>query len=253
MTEKLDNSFGRESVSPQERQKRIRSLFNNVAGRYDLMNDIMSFGIHRLWKRRFVRALPDSGLIIDLAGGTGDVALLAAARPDRQVVVCDPSVEMMSVGRTAKSDSAAPASQRIAWLAGEGEKLPFADRSAAALTVAFGLRNVTHLDQALAEAFRVLRPGGYFACLEFSRPVPVFRSVYDLYSYLVIPRLGAWVAQEPGAYQYLVESIRRFPPQRDFADMIRTAGFENVQYRNLSLGIACIHSGSRPADKQGPV
>lgn len=239
MTQKLDNSFGSETVSPAERQRRIRTLFDDVAGRYDLMNDIMSFGIHRLWKRRFVRGLPERGLFVDLAGGTGDVASLAARTTGRQVVVCDPSLEMMRVGKAAADRGP------IAWVAGEGERLPFADGTVTALTVAFGLRNVTHLDQALSEAYRVLAPGGRFACLEFSRPLAGFRPFYDLYSYLVIPRLGAWVAGEPAAYQYLVESIRRFPPQKAFAAMLESAGFADVRYRNLSLGIACIHTGTR--------
>ena len=244
MADKLDNSFGKESVSPQERQQRIRTLFNDVAGRYDLMNDIMSFGIHRLWKRRFVRGLPDHGLFVDLAGGTGDVAALAARVPGRQVVVCDPSLEMMRVGK------ADPDHARVGWVCGEGERLPFADGSVAALTVSFGLRNVTHLDEALREAHRVLVPGGRFACLEFSRPVAGFRPLYDLYSYLVIPRLGALVAGEPAAYQYLVESIRRFPPQKEFARLLESAGFVDVHYRNLSLGIACIHTATRPPSGQ---
>ena len=169
MSQDLDRSFGRETVSPEERQRRIRDLFDRVAKRYDLMNDMMSFGIHRLWKRSFVRGLPRTGLVVDLAGGTGDVAVLAARETGRQVVVCDPSLEMMAVGRDRHGDEA------LAWIGGEGERLPFADGSVAALTVAFGLRNVTHLEHALTEAHRVLQPGGQFACLEFSRPWAWFR------------------------------------------------------------------------------
>lgn len=243
MTQKLDNSFGKETVSPLERQQRIRTLFDDVAGRYDLMNDIMSFGIHRLWKRRFVRDLPDQGLFVDLAGGTGDVAMLLSQVMERQVLVCDPSLEMMRVGKSN------PDRGPVTWVAGEGERLPFADQTVTALTVAFGLRNVTHLDQALAEAHRILVPGGRFACLEFSRPVAGFRPLYDLYSYLVIPRLGAWVAGEPAAYQYLVESIRRFPAQKEFAAQLENAGFDDVRYRNLSLGIACIHTATRSSER----
>ena len=233
----LDNSFGTQDVAPDERQRRVRDLFNRVAPRYDLMNDAMSFGIHRWWKRRFVRGLPKTGLWVDLAGGTGDVAVLAAREPERTVVVCDPSLEMMNAGRPARQAS------QILWVAGEGEQLPFADASVAALTVAFGLRNVTHLEVALAEARRVLQPGGVFVCLEFSRPYWWFRPFYDAYSYLVIPRLGALIAQQPDAYQYLVDSIRRFPAQRPFAQMLRDAGLVDVDYRNLSFGIACIHRG----------
>ena len=239
MGQDLDHSFGRESVTPGERQRRIRDLFDRVAPRYDLMNDMMSFGIHRAWKRSFVKPLPREGLVVDLAGGTGDVAVLAAREPGRRVLVCDPSLEMMGAGR--REHAAAP----LAWVAGEGERLPFEDGSVAALTVAFGLRNVTRLEVALAEAHRVLRPGGQFACLEFSRPWAWFRPLYDLYSWLVIPRLGAWVAGQPDAYQYLVESIRRFPDQEAFAALLRKAGFVDVRYRNVSAGIACIHRATR--------
>lgn len=240
MQPELDTSFGKESVAPAERQRRVRDLFNRVAPRYDLMNDAMSFGIHRWWKRRFVSGLPDTGLFVDLAGGTGDVAVLAAKRPQRTVVVCDPSVEMMRAGHAA---GRAPG---ILWVAGQAEQLPFADESVKVLTVAFGLRNVTHLEAALLEAHRVLQPGGVFLCLEFSQPYSWFRPLYDAYSYVVIPRLGAWVAGQPDAYQYLVDSIRRFPPQQAFASMLSDAGFADVRYRNVSLGIACIHRGRKP-------
>ncbi|MEE4184880.1 MAG: class I SAM-dependent methyltransferase [Gammaproteobacteria bacterium] len=236
----LDNSFGTENVTPAERQRRVWDLFNRVAPRYDLMNDAMSFGIHRWWKRRFVQGLPASGLCVDLAGGTGDVAALLARCPQRTVVVCDPSAAMMNTGRAAGRDG------RILWVAGQAEQLPFADGSVTALTVAFGLRNVTHLEAALREAWRVLAPGGVFVCLEFSRPYAWFRPLYDAYSYLVIPRLGAWIAGQPDAYQYLVDSIRRFPAQQPFASLLVDAGFADVRYRNVSLGIACIHRGLKP-------
>jgi len=154
------------------------------------------------------------------------------------VVVCDPSVQMMTTGRSRQP-------RNLLWVGAEGERLPFADASVQVLTVAFGLRNVTRLEDALFEAQRVLAPGGKFLCLEFSRPYPWFRLFYDLYSYLVIPRLGAWIARQPDAYQYLVDSIRNFPAQRDFARMLQNAGFDDVGYRNLSFGIACIHSATR--------
>jgi demethylmenaquinone methyltransferase/2-methoxy-6-polyprenyl-1,4-benzoquinol methylase len=237
----LDATFGRQPVSADERRRRIRDVFNRIAPRYDLMNDLMSFGIHRLWKRRFAAGLPESGLFVDLAGGTGDVAALLARAPQRRVLVVDPSLPMMREGR-GRDDAAT-----VGWIAGEAERLPLPDGSVRALTVAFGLRNTTRLELALAEAARVLEPGGTFACLEFSRPVKWLQVFYDPYSFHVIPRLGAWVADNPAAYQYLIESIRNFPDQRRFAAMIEAAGFSSVRWRNMSFGIACIHSGIKPA------
>jgi demethylmenaquinone methyltransferase/2-methoxy-6-polyprenyl-1,4-benzoquinol methylase len=235
----LDRSFGREQVASDERRARIRRVFAAVAPRYDLMNDLMSFGIHRLWKRNLRRRCADvAGRVVDLAGGTGDVARLLV-RADRHVVVCDPGIEMMKVG----SGGTAP----ICWLAGEAEALPFREASIDLLTISFGIRNVTQLAAALAEIHRVLKPGGRFVCLEFSRPQWWLAPFYDLYSWLVIPRLGAAVARQPIAYQYLVESIRRFPDQREFADHLAAAGFSGVRWENLSFGIACLHSAEKPA------
>ncbi|MDA8258637.1 MAG: class I SAM-dependent methyltransferase [Betaproteobacteria bacterium] len=235
----LDGSFGKLSVTAAERRQRIGVVFDAIAPRYDLMNDLMSFGIHRLWKRKLARRVADvSGIAIDLAGGTGDVArLLVDGR--RQVVVCDPSLPMMRAGKVRGSD-------RLTWLAGEAERLPFADASVDLLTVAFGLRNTTHLAQALAEIRRVLKPGACFVCLEFSRPSAWLAPFYDLYSFLVIPRLGALVAREPLAYQYLVESIRRFPDQAEFARLMEQSDFGTVHWENVSFGIACLHFGTRP-------
>ncbi len=238
----LDQSFGREDVANAERRSRIRQVFAAVAPRYDLMNDLMSFGIHRLWKRTLARRCADvSGVTVDLAGGTGDVARLLL-RPDRQVSVCDPSPEMMQAGKVGAGRTAS-----IEWITGEAEALPFADRSVDLLTISFGIRNVTQLAAALAEIYRVLKPGGRFVCLEFSRPQWWLAPFYDFYSWLVIPRLGAAVARQPIAYQYLVESIRRFPDQRAFADLISAAGFTKVQWENLSFGIACLHRGEKAA------
>jgi demethylmenaquinone methyltransferase/2-methoxy-6-polyprenyl-1,4-benzoquinol methylase len=235
----INRSFGREAVQQDERRARIRTVFNAVARRYDLMNDLMSMGIHRLWKHTLARRVRQvQGRVVDLAGGTGDVARLLLA-PGRQVTVCDPSLAMMQVGQQrARAES-------IEWLAGEAEHLPLADASVDLLTVSFGLRNATHLERALAEALRVLKPGGTFVCLEFSTPAFWLAPLYNLYSFLVIPRLGAAIAREPMAYQYLVESIRRFPPQRGFADMMRAAGFADIHWENLSFGIACLHFGTR--------
>jgi demethylmenaquinone methyltransferase/2-methoxy-6-polyprenyl-1,4-benzoquinol methylase len=238
----LDASFGRQQVATDERRARIRQVFDVIAPRYDLMNDLMSFGIHRLWKRTLVRRCHDiHGVVIDLAGGTGDVARLLDSC-GRHITVCDPSLPMMLSGRR-------PADKRIRWLAGTAEALPFASGSVDLLTIAFGIRNVTQLSAALAEIHRVLAPGGHFVCLEFSRPQRWLAPFYDFFSWQVIPRLGAAVAGQPIAYQYLVESIRRFPDQREFASLIEAAGFRDVRWENLSFGIACLHFGTKPIDR----
>ena len=240
----LSRTFGYQSVDEAERERRIRRVFSAVASRYDLMNDLMSLGIHRLWKRSLVRqAAPRPGqTIVDLAGGTGDVAALMAG-PDRLVTVVDPSVAMMAAGQS-RGDAALA---HVRWVAGTGEQLPFADATVDTLTIAFGIRNVTRIEVALAEALRVIKPGGRFLCLEFSTPHMPIRPLYNLFSFTVIPRLGAWVARAPEAYAYLVESIRRFPDQKQFQTMIEQAGFTNVRYRNLSFGIAAIHVGTKEA------
>jgi demethylmenaquinone methyltransferase/2-methoxy-6-polyprenyl-1,4-benzoquinol methylase len=238
----LSRTFGKQEVTPEERQRKIRDVFQKVAPRYDLMNDLMSFGIHRLWKRSLAKAVEASAgqCIVDLAGGTGDVARLVAGS-DRSTIVCDPSLAMMKTGRSAEDGD-------ILWLGGEGEVLPFKSRSVDAVTIAFGIRNVTHMDVALQEIYRILKPGGRFFCLEFSRPWAPIRPFYNFFSFTIIPRLGAWVAREPAAYLYLVESIRRFPTQEEMKRLLETAGFGNVSYRNLTMGIACIHIGIKPND-----
>ncbi len=239
MTDRHDisRSFGYQSVAEDERTRLIRRVFTSVAPRYDMMNDLMSMGIHRLWKRRLAReaaALPGQ-LVMDLAGGTGDVAALMASS-GAQVMVCDPSLAMMSQGRAHKPSS-------LKWLAGTGERIPLADNTVDTVTIAFGIRNVTSLEGALKEALRVLKPGGRFLCLEFSRPWAPIKPFYDLFSFTVIPRLGAWVARDPEAYTYLVESIRRFPDQQEMKRIMEQAGFAAVSYRDLSFGIACLHRG----------
>ncbi len=236
----LSNTFGYQAVDQDERRHRIRRVFASVARRYDLMNDAMSFGIHRLWKRTLARAAnPRSGqVIVDLAGGTGDVARLLADT-NRQVLVCDPSLEMMEVGRERGI-------RHIGWLAGSGEGIPLASASVDTVTIAFGIRNVTCLEDTLREILRILKPGGRFLCLEFSRPWLPVRPFYDLFSFAVIPRLGAWIAREPEAYTYLVESIRRFPDQKAFKHLMEQAGFGESSFRNLTFGIACLHSGIKP-------
>ncbi len=244
-------TFGFQDIDPDERQQRVNRVFASVAERYDLMNDLMSGGLHRLWKGDFVAWLapprgPRSFEVIDVAGGTGDIALAitAASGTGTRVSLVDISPEMVAVSE--RRVAAAGLSDRISLAVGNAEALPFPDRSFDAYTIAFGIRNVTHIDKAISEAFRVLRPGGRFMCLEFSRvEVPLLDTLYDLHSFHVIPKLGEIAANDRDSYVYLVESIRRFPRQEVFAGMIRAAGFERVTYRNLSGGIAAMHSGWR--------
>lgn len=243
------NTFGFRDVDERERQGLVNDVFAKVAEHYDLMNDLMSGGLHRLWKRDFVTWLnPPTGDApfqhLDVAGGTGDIALrvIAASGAGAQSTICDISPEMLAVGKRRVHD--AGHDNRITCVEGNAETLPFADRSFDAYTIAFGIRNVTHIERALAEAYRVLKPGGRFLCLEFSEvQVPVLDRIYDFHSFEIIPRLGKLTAGDAQPYQYLVESIRRFPKQEPFAAMIREAGFARVSYRNLTGGIAAMHSG----------
>jgi len=242
-------SFGFRKVEEGERQGLVNEVFSTVAERYDLMNDLMSGGLHRLWKADLVTMLnpPKASREyrhLDVAGGTGDVALriINAAGENTTAIICDISPEMLAVG--ARKVKEAGLAGRIDTIEGNAETLPFADRSFDSYTIAFGIRNVTHIDQALSEAFRVLKIGGRFLCLEFSEcQVPLMDRIYDFHSFEVIPRLGKLTAGAAEPYQYLVESIRKFPKQEAFAQMIRDAGFERVSYRNLTGGIAAIHSG----------
>jgi demethylmenaquinone methyltransferase/2-methoxy-6-polyprenyl-1,4-benzoquinol methylase len=240
----LSRTFGNTEVEPAERERRIRRLFQHIAPRYDLMNDLMSFGVHRIWKRAMVWAVDPRAhqCIVDVAGGTGDVAKRMAGS-DRHVIVCDPSLGMMRVGRR-------DASTTIAWLAGAAEALPIQSNSVDTVTIAFGIRNVTKLDPALGEVRRILKPGGRLICLEFSRPWRPLRWLYDGFSRVVIPRLGAWVARDRDAYRYLVESIRRFPDQEELRSLFETTGFVDVTYKNLSLGVACIHLCYEPGHER---
>jgi demethylmenaquinone methyltransferase / 2-methoxy-6-polyprenyl-1,4-benzoquinol methylase len=240
--------FGFREVGEDEKTRLVREVFDNVASRYDLMNDLMSGGIHRRWKADLIARLqPRPGeLLLDLAGGTGDIArrFLGRAGKTGQVIVCDINASMVAAGRDRALDDGVLSG--VTWLVGNAEELPIADSSIDCCTISFGLRNVTHKQQALEEARRVLKPGGRFFCLEFSRvEAPVLRQLYDIYSFNVLPRLGAVIARDRDAYQYLVESIRRFPPQAELAAMMNRAGFEQVTWRNLSAGIAAIHCGWR--------
>jgi demethylmenaquinone methyltransferase/2-methoxy-6-polyprenyl-1,4-benzoquinol methylase len=239
--------FGYREVPEHEKARLVRDVFDRVAPSYDLMNDLMSAGVHRLWKATLVRDVrPRPGeVLLDVAGGTGDVAQrLLAAGGDVSVIVCDINPDMLEVGRDRALDSGIL--KGLSYLAGDAEHLPLPDRSVDAYTIAFGLRNVTRIDAALAEARRVLKPGGRFFCLEFSRVVvPVLDRLYDLYSFTVLPALGEIVAGDRAAYQYLAESIRRFPPQEDLVTRMGKAGLERARFQNLSGGIAAIHSGWR--------
>jgi demethylmenaquinone methyltransferase / 2-methoxy-6-polyprenyl-1,4-benzoquinol methylase len=232
----------------------VRAVFDSVAQRYDLMNDLMSGGVHRWWKAQMVAWLkPRPGqTLIDVAGGTGDVALRALPRlvPDAGIqaeggaVVCDVNERMLEIGRARALDQGVLFG--IEWLAADAERLPFGDRSFDLYTIAFGLRNVTRFEAALAEARRVLKPGGRFMCLEFTPEVtPPLQPFYDLYSFHIVPLLGQIVTGDRDAYTYLVESIRGFPRQGELAEMIAAAGLEQVRYRNLTGGIAALHSAWR--------
>ncbi len=243
--------FGFKTVDEGARQGLVNEVFARVADRYDVMNDVMSGGLHRLWKDDLVNWLmpPRSAAPwhhLDVAGGTGDIALrvMRAAGANARSINCDISGEMLEAGR--RRLAKLPEGERITFVEGNAETLPFPDRSQDAYTIAFGIRNVTHIDVALSEAFRVLKPGGRFLCLEFSQvQVPLLDNLYDAWSFQAIPRLGKLVAGDEASYRYLVESIRRFPNQERFKAMIAAAGFERVQYRNLSGGIAALHSGWR--------
>jgi demethylmenaquinone methyltransferase/2-methoxy-6-polyprenyl-1,4-benzoquinol methylase len=238
--------FGYRRVRAEDKASLVREVFDSVAPRYDLMNDLMSGGVHRLWKAAMIDWLAPrpSMHLLDVAGGTGDVALRFLDHGGGRVTVCDINEAMLRVGRDRAIDRGVL--WNIEWLVGDAEALPVADRSVDAYTIAFGLRNVTHIERALAEARRVLKPGGRFLCLEFSRvAVPLLGELYDRYSFSVLPWLGRVVAQDREAYQYLAESIRRFPPQDALVRMIEDAGLGLVKYRNLAGGIAALHSAWR--------
>lgn len=247
--------FGFRDVAEDEKAPLVQGLFQSVAGRYDLMNDLMSGGIHRLWKASMIDWLdPRPGIrLLDTAGGTGDIALRVMERLKKRdavadnasrIMVCDLTPGMLAVGRDRALDQGV--FKGIDWVCGDAERLPLPDSSVTAYTIAFGLRNVTHIERALSEARRVLKPGGRFLCLEFSRVVvPLFADLYDRYSFSVLPAMGAAIAGDREAYVYLAESIRRFPPQGELAGKMSEAGLQQVRYRNLSGGIAAIHSGWR--------
>lgn len=247
--------FGFETVATPAKVSRVREVFDTVAPKYDLMNDLMSGGVHRLWKDSFADQLAPgpNWSIIDVAGGTGDIAFRLLDRMqshsgDRptsgSITVCDINEAMLSHGRDRALDKGKLTG--LDWTVGNAESLPFPDMYFDAYTIAFGLRNVTNIDSALCEARRVLKPGGRFLCLEFSQVIlPGLDKLYDTYSFSVLPRLGKLVANDSAAYQYLAESIRQFPKQNELARRMEQAGLKRVAHRNLAGGIAAVHSGWR--------
>jgi len=246
--EGMARSFGFKPVNEGEKQPLVNEVFHSVADKYDLMNDLMSAGLHRLWKDNFVAMMSPpraSGWhLLDVAGGTGDIAfrMIEASRRQIQATILDINASMLKVGR-----------QRCAkkhldsycdFIEANAEQLPFPDRHFDAYSIAFGIRNVPDISQALSESYRVLKPGGRFLCLEFSDvAMPLLDKFYDLWSFHAIPKIGGWIAGDEDSYRYLVESIRKFPNQPTFARMIERAGFSRVHWRNLSGGIVAIHSG----------
>lgn len=240
--------FGYREVNPQEKTGLVGKVFDSVAPNYDVMNDLMSGGVHRLWKSKLARMIgPRPGdKILDVAGGTGDIAfrLLEKTGGEAKVTVCDINPNMLQAGQDRATDKGWHG--KINWVTGNAETLPFPDMSFDICTIAFGLRNVTRIDQALSEMHRILKPGGRFFCLEFSHVKdPALSKVYDIWSFGVIPNIGRFVAKDRESYQYLVESIRKFPDQENLKDRMEAAGFEKTSYRNLTGGVVAIHSGWR--------
>ena len=247
MSKSLDNEthFGFETINENEKAGRVQGVFNSVASKYDVMNDVMSLGVHRIWKDMMMDWLaPQPGQkLLDVAGGTGDIVFRFLERSGfGHATVLDLTSSMLAEGR-----SRAEAKQminEIDWVVGDAMNLPFEDNVFDVYTISFGIRNVTRPQEALKEAYRVLKPGGRIMVLEFSQiPVPLGQWFYDRYSFNLIPKMGELIANDRSSYQYLVESIRKFPDQETFLGMVEAAGFENAKYRNLSLGIACLHSG----------
>jgi demethylmenaquinone methyltransferase/2-methoxy-6-polyprenyl-1,4-benzoquinol methylase len=243
--------FGFRDVALEDKQTLVNDVFHSVASRYDLMNDLMSMGLHRVWKDLMINALnPPRGdrpfALLDVAGGTGDIAFRAAkaAGPGFRATVCDINSDMLGVGR--ERAAARHLDERVSFVEGNAEALSFPNNTFDAYTIAFGIRNVPRIDLALGEAFRVLKPGSRFLCLEFSTvDMPGLDRMYDLFSFKVIPPLGRAVTGDAESYRYLVESIRKFPRPNAFAEMIRAAGFSRVSWQSLSGGIVALHSGWR--------
>jgi demethylmenaquinone methyltransferase/2-methoxy-6-polyprenyl-1,4-benzoquinol methylase len=247
MTDTSDRTthFGFETILEAEKAERVQGVFSSVASKYDIMNDVMSGGVHRVWKDAMMDWLNprDGQRLLDVAGGTGDIAFRFLKRaPTATAVVLDLTDDMLIEGR--KRAEAEDRADQLQWTVGDAMALPFEDNSFDVYTISFGIRNVTRVQDALTEAYRVLRPGGRLMVLEFSQlPNPAMQWAYDRYSFNVIPRMGEIIAGDSDSYQYLVESIRKFPDQERFATMIRAAGFAQVKYRNMTFGVAALHSG----------
>jgi len=252
---KENTDFGFKKVSKEEKSNLVKEVFDNVASKYDVMNDLMSGGLHRIWKDKMVKNIDfihgnnQIYKILDVAGGTGDIAfrLLKKAREKNakaQITISDINSQMLEVGKSRAIDNNFFGD--LKFQQADGENLPFADNEFDYYTIAFGIRNFTNIDKGLSEAFRILKPGGKFICLEFSQVNNLILSkIYDLYSFNIIPKIGKLVANDEASYQYLVESIRKFPNQEKFKKMILESGFQNVSYQNLSFGSVAIHIGCK--------
>lgn len=247
LKQKIDTThFGFEQVKMEEKAGMVRGVFDSVASSYDLMNDAMSLGAHRLWKQHFVSMIAPKNkeVLLDVAGGTGDIAFtMHKAAPKAVITICDINEQMLREGRNRQIDGNfvnAP----LKWVTSDAQSLPCPDRTYDSYSIAFGIRNVTNIQAALNDAYRALKFGGRFHCLEFTPEVtPALQPLYERYSFNLIPKLGEWLAKDAESYQYLVESIRQFPNRETFASMIEEAGFTNVKYQGLSGGIVAIHSG----------
>jgi len=244
--EKDQTHFGFKQVDRDAKAGLVKEIFSNVAKKYDLMNDLMSGGIHRIWKNKMIEEISGNpSRIIDVAGGTGDIAFRIAKKfPQTKIDVVDINQEMLDVGRQRAVDL--NLFSNLTFTCCDGEKLCFEDESFDFFTIAFGIRNFTNIDKALSQAYRILKPGGKFICLEFSKVNDYFlQKIYDVYSFKLIPKIGEVVLNDRASYQYLVESIRKFPPQEEFKKMIEKAGFKNASFSNLTFGAAAIHTGTK--------
>lgn len=243
--------FGFETIPTVEKTDRVRGVFDSVASNYDIMNDVMSGGLHRLWKNHFIKQIPlrDNLKLLDLAGGTGDISFRYAELAHKsgcqvKTIISDINGAMLEEGKKRAHNNHQSHFAEIEWLEANAESLPIESNSVDAVTIAFGIRNVTHRAKALAEIYRVLKPGSPFLCLEFSRVKPAFlRKIYNEYSFHVIPQLGKIIAKDKASYQYLVESIQRFPDAPEFADELKDSGFERVGFERLTQGVVAIHKG----------